>query len=540
MCPVSKSAYKLLLSGLFIFIFSFFFSCSTQNEDFRTHYSNYNTLLHRATDSTKGRAFLKAHAKNGDVLILTDRWIIDTSSRRLTGYGSRYDYNRVLQHNGGISISTDSIALFETNVDYLASSKSRQDGVYFFGFLNGAILGLCIINPKMCYGSCPTFYVNDTTNVHYSDAEGFSSAILPSTEYEDIDALPSANVKNGNFSLIMKNEAWETHYINDIKLLVCPKQKNERILQSVTDEFYRCTSEFTPVSARAPEGSIIDKINTSDKNERFSYASDKNLSEKEEIILHFNVTDDSSNYGLVLDFRQTLLTTYCIYNAMAYMGDEYSDFFAGMEQKKGVLPAIKDGILKELGGIAVYILDKSSNKWLYQGEFNEVGPIAINRQILPLQNTGKEVVVKLIATKGLWRVDYASLFTIKEKVNPLSIHPYNIINNNKIDNSLISVLLDTNKHIMTLPGDSFRFDFSLPDRNTDYAVFLSSTGFYLEWMRSEWLKDKDFSKLHQLVYYPKKFLREEAPLYKKQEKILEREFWNSRANLKYISYENNN
>jgi hypothetical protein len=46
----------------------------------------------------------------------------------------------------------------------------------------------CILNPKACFGSCPTFYGwdgEDTTLM----AEGFSSSILRSFEKQDIDML---------------------------------------------------------------------------------------------------------------------------------------------------------------------------------------------------------------------------------------------------------------------------------------------------------------------------------------------------------------
>ena len=58
-------------------------------------------------------------------------------------------------------------------------------------------------------------------------------------------------------------------------------------------------------------------------------------------------------------------------------------------------------------------------------------------------------------------------------------------------------------------------------------------------MREHWIKDKDLLKLKQMVDYPKKYLKEEAKNYKRYEKIMEQEFWNSKVDTKTFSYYEN-
>jgi hypothetical protein len=58
-------------------------------------------------------------------------------------------------------------------------------------------------------------------------------------------------------------------------------------------------------------------------------------------------------------------------------------------------------------------------------------------------------------------------------------------------------------------------------------------------MREHWIKDKDLIKLNQMVYNPKKFLREEAKNYKQYESKMEQAFWNSKINTKTFSYYEN-
>ncbi len=47
--------------------------------DFRANYTDYNTLLHSDTAHTP---FLKAHMKNGSVIVF-EQWTVDTTKRAI-------------------------------------------------------------------------------------------------------------------------------------------------------------------------------------------------------------------------------------------------------------------------------------------------------------------------------------------------------------------------------------------------------------------------------------------------------------------------
>ena len=78
-----------------------------------------------------------------------------------------------------------------------------------------------------------------------------------------------------------------------------------------------------------------------------------------------------------------------------------------------------------------------------------------------------------------------------------------------------------------------------PDAQKNYVLFLYSEGYYLEWMREHWIKDKDLLKLKQIVEDPSKYLRAETKNYKIYEKNLEADFWNSKIDTKTFSYYEN-
>lgn len=496
---------------------------------FRDSYRSLNELMHDA-DNLKQKGFLKAHFRNGNVCILNENWAIDSAALSISGTGKLYDYNRNLLQDGSISFVIDSIAIFETN---RLLNNPEKERIAAFTFLTGldALMGVfCLSFPKACFGSCPTFYINQDDNFHYADAEGFSNAIAPSLEYHDIDALQRHEIKNGQFSLFMKNEALETHCINEIKLLAFPVAVNEKVYQSPENKFYSSNKLFPLNKALSDEGDISHLLSESDRNEWFSLSDAQNLASKEEIHLSFKDIPNSHNLGLVLHFRQTLMTTYFIYSAMGYMGDEVGDIFTQLDRDPDKLLKLENGIYNELGKVDVYVWNDLKKEWILQGGFYETGPIAINKQILPLKKMDFEenLKVKLVLNKGLWRIDHVSLADISGEAKPMEIQPESIVDHGKVNHQLLQKLAHPEKYLISMPGDSYEFKFLFPDKSLNYELFLYSKGYYLEWMRESWLKDKNLFKLRDMVEYPKKYLKDEANEFKKYEHLMEEQFWGSK------------
>lgn len=527
----------IYLSALVVMIIALY-SCAAYQ--FRYNYTNTNSLLHD-TKNIKTKRFLKAHLKNGDVCILNQTWDIDTINNVVVGKGTKYDFNRTKIYEGDLSIKIDSVAIFETNKKLSNTERGRIATLSVLAGVN-VILGVyCVTVPKACYGSCPTFYINENDNFHYADAEGFSNAISPSLEYYDIDALNNKELGDSVFSITMKNEALETHCVNDVKLLAYPRKKGERVYQTSSNEFYLCENSYYVTQAIANEGDITRLLKNNDKEERFSFADENDLKSKEEIVLNFEKVKDTGDLGLVISFRQTMMTTYFIYNAIGYMGDEVGDIFAKLESNNEIKNKLNNGIKKELGNIEVYLWDETERNWKFQNGLYETGPIAINEQIIPLKKSSfnHTVKIKLILNKGLWRIDYAALASIKKTVTPFEIPPSCVLNKGKIDSDALYEINNPKKYLISMPGSEYKFNFSLPNAKTDYELFLYSKGYYLEWMRDYWLKDKNLLKLRQMVENPRKYLKEEAENYKKYETTIEKDFWDSRIDTKTFSYYEN-
>jgi hypothetical protein len=81
--------------------------------------------------------------------------------------------------------------------------------------------------------------------------------------------------------------------------------------------------------------------------------------------------------------------------------------------------------------------------------------------------------------------------------------------------------------LTTLPGDLYTYTFQVPV-GPAYELFLDSRGYYLEWMREEWLSDENPLRAAQLILNPEQLLKDIAPAFKRQEARMESLFWGSR------------
>ncbi len=504
---------------------------------FRQLYRDVDELMvHAAIHDEK--PYLKAHLQNGDVMLFTGHWEIDTARHIIRGYGSHYDFNRRLRMEDTLHVATDKIALLETNVLPENKESHRMAVLYFLGAANFTLSTICLVSPKTCFGSCPTFYIADGPALDYANAEAFSDAIAPALEYRDIDALRSVIPGGAEFTLTMKNEAFETHMVRSADILAVPLTPGTNAYHSPDDRFFITGKQQSPLLATADEGDITWLLAREDQNERLSLSDSVNMRSNETIFLYFENMEEVRQTGLALGFRQSLMTTFLLYNAIDYMGHMAGDFLAGLSHLDGRGQSIGDVLKNELGGINVYLWHSGPKEWVFQGSFYETGPIAINHQMLPLSQEAildDTIMVKLELNRGMWRLDYLMLTEIIKESEPLVIRPAGVSEGGRAGGRHLEYLLDDNTHLVSTPGDVYRIRYELPADYPEYALFLAAKGYYLIWNREEWLREKDLRSLYQMRYHPRRYLRRQAEAYKEYEKTMEDLFWKSRVNQQIIT-----
>jgi hypothetical protein len=454
----------------------------------------------------KRAPYLKAHLRDGGVYVLSD-WSVDEGSRTVEGQGERQGPDRTTLETGRFTIAIDRVALFEANV--VPASKSLRDMTIIAGF-SLAVTAACLTQPKACFGSCPTFYTGGGTDA-LLEAEGFSTSISPALEHTDLDALYRARITGRRFDVVMRNEAVETHVVRHVHLLAAPKPPGGRVIGTSDGEMWQAFDLRTPSRCRAMEGDCVAAVAALDSRERQSRTDGRDLYTREEIDILFDGVPGHEPLGLVVGARQTLLTTYLFYQTLAYMGRAAGGWMAELE-RNGIREERAHAMRDALGGIEVLVPD-AQGTWVSAGGLHETGPLASDVKILPLP-AGTGTRVRLRLTRGHWRLDLIALARLGGTVTPLRLRPR--------DDPFASGSLTA------MPGDVHRLVYTLPEDPERQELFLESRGYYLEWLREEWLADEDPVKTLQVLWNPRQALIDLAPAFAQQEAAMEDAFWRSR------------
>lgn len=483
--------------------------------------SDFSTLMDDDVKALgKSSPYMKVHMRNGNVYVLED-WSTDSTRQLIEGYGTLYSAQRDVLDQRRFRIGVDSVAIFETNV--LRTSMAGRALTLFMG-ITAAVTVACLANPKACFGSCPTFYVRDGNDARLV-AEGFSASIAPRLEATDVDDVRRTAAGGEDFSIEMRNEALETHVVRYVNLLAAPRSHGGRVFADLTGRFWESRAVLPPSSATGPEGDCLALLMNVDDAERYSKTDSTYLGAKETVEMEFDRVPEGP-CGLVIGCRQTLLSTYLLYQAYAYMGSRAGYWFAQIE--RGNLMQAQNPVQKMLGGVEVMTQD-TSGAWRVIGQIEEYGPLATDVHLVPLGTLpGEHVRVRLRMTKGNWRIDYAALAILSGAVETVRVRPYAAIKDGRLDDATLDILCDSAKTLTTLPGDVYTLKYHLPDTSIDYELFLESRGYYLEWIRSEWIEEENPSFLAEMFLSPRASLTRLAPEFKKAESGMEDSFWRSR------------
>lgn len=463
--------------------------------------------------------FLKAHMRNGNTYVLST-WEMDVTRQHVSGSGVLLSAARDTLGHGRFQVGVDSVAVFETNV---LKTSGAATALTFFTGVTAAIAVYCAANPKACFGSCPTFYVSDGDSLRLQ-AEGFSASIAPSLEATDVDALFHARAGE-ELAIEMRNEALETHVVRHADVLAVPKAKGCRVFVDLQNRFWESSAVIAPVAATGTEGDCLAPLLQADATERFSLADSAYLGEKEIVELRFeNVPAQAC--GLVLGCRQSLLSTYLLYQTFAYMGKDAGYWFAQIERKG--LKQDSNPLHKLMGGIEV-LLQEANGEWQPVEQIKEHGPLATDFHLVPLGKlAGGSAKIRLRMSKGNWRIDYAALAVLAQPVEAVRVQPYQALKEGVADDQALRALHDAAKALTTLPGEAYTLRYRMPEGAHEYELFLESRGYYLEWIRSEWIAEENPMLLAQMFLNPQAALRRLAPEFKRVEAEMEKHFWRSR------------
>lgn len=459
---------------------------------------------------------LKAHLRSGH-MILFEEWQVSEATRTIEGEAQEFDLNRKLIARAKVSYPIDSVVLFETNSQYVPSSVS---GLTVISVLSSAVVVFCIINPKSCFGSCPTVYTEQNGKLHL-DAEGFSASVLPSLKAVDVDRLTHATPVDGVLQLTLTNEALETHVIDRMDVLEVPAIAGKRVVRCGDSSFYYVSNITAPSSVTAHDSDIAGLLTADDDREYFSLADSNDLSKEETIELTF--TGSSQRPGLLLRTRQSLVSTYVFYQSLGYLGKQATGTLARLDMGPAKEMRKRENIAGIIAQLRVEV-QNGDGSWRTIDTLEEHGPIAFDEHLVALP-TGT-TRVRLRCAQGALRFDQVAMCSIDGEAKAKRIEPSRVTTGEHDAPEALADLLETGRSLKTFAGDKYKLSYRVSEAPSEY--FLESEGYYLEWMREEWLKDENAMLSAEVLQMPRAALKRMTKGYKEMEPYMEQEFWSSR------------
>lgn len=444
---------------------------------------------------------LKAHLDDGTTVVFPNGIAIDHDTVR--GQGVAYDL--ALQSRGFVSAVPLSrvvaMETFRTGVDPLATFAVSTLAT------GGAIalsVGIyCATNPK-CFGSCPTAYA-DSAGTPVLEAEGFSYSIAPLFEMPDVDRLRTRAAPDGTVRLEIRNEALETHYINQIHLLEVRHAPDEYVLPDPAHDPIAVRGLRPPLAAADRAGrnvlpALVEHDGIVYRTDSATLGRADSADARDWIDLDLPAAPQADSTVIVLRLRNSLLNTVLLYDLM--LGDHgvYALDYLGRELGRAAA-ALELGrwYAREMG-LRVAVWDGTA--WTTVGRVPDTGPIAWKDVAFTVPSTAAQPLrVRLSFPADNWRVDQIAVATSSRRAAARPVPLARVLDQDgRPDSAALANLRDVDhRYLETTAGQRFEAVFAAGPAPADSArtFFLAWQGFYDEWIRRDWLaRGRDSTAFH--------------------------------------------
>ena len=432
---------------------------------------------------------VKAHLNDGSTVVFADG--VTVANGLVSGDGRLYDLT--LDNSSLISeIALADVAAMEsyqTPVSTGATTAATAAGST--GILLGSMAAIVLI-----FGSCPTVYSFNGDDAAL-EAELFSYSITPTFQSRDIDRLDIQSIDNGVFELEVRNEMLETHYIDQLEVLEVVHGKEQQVYPDEKGRPIVVGELSAPTRAVDQSGRDIlagvlqaDDLAWSASDERLASVTADNYLDK--LDFEFEVPPNTDQMALVLRARNSLLNTVLLYDVM--LKEQSFGALDWMSHDLGHL-----GNRMQLGlwyrkhmGMTISVWDKT--RYRKVARLGDQGPIAWNEHAVLLPTRGEDTLkVRLSFVADNWRLDQvaAAVDAGPAKARSIPIAEAHSADGRRDDIPAFLQKADE-EYLIAKPQDRVNLHFDVGEVAEDRSrtFFLASEGYYMEWMRADWLTEQ--------------------------------------------------
>jgi hypothetical protein len=383
------------------------------------------------------------------------------------------------------------------------------------------------------FGSCPTFY-SDSAGTDVLEAEGFSYSIAPLFEQRDVDALRATVGANGVLRLEVRNEALETHYINQLEVLQTEHSRDETVVPDEKGIPIALKDARAAGVARDRAGRDVSFAISRTDGKVFSTApvtlaraSATDLLDYIDVSVPRPATADS--IALMFRLRNSLLNTVLLYDGMlGGAGVSSLDWLGRDVQKISTAIDLGKWYSKNMG---MRIAVRDGGVYREVARFTDKGPIAFHdiAVVVPAVEVDS-VRIRLSFVSDDWRIDRLAISSSFRRPDVTRVQLAAVVGTDgALDSAALTSLRSADdRYLVTSPGQRFsaRFSVSASEKPSPHTFFLVSQGYYTEWVRGGWLKrstatSKPFAPTDSA-------LAQAVASWRTQQKSLEQRFYSSR------------
>jgi len=360
----------------------------------------------------------------------------------------------------------------------------------------------CLINPKACFGSCPTVYVKENGQYQFC-SELFSYSISPYMEADDLDLLIGNLDQTKNpLDIRITNEALETHFINEMRLIQVTHPKNTAVYPTPDNQLLLFDEFHPPEEAKNSQGA--DVLSQIVKNDQVGYRSPDELVLELKKGIYFDFLDlkvkvppSIPSVKLLLKVRNTLLSTILFYEVV--LASQGIDALSWIE-KINTDPAYANlfqSVYHTFSGITIKV--KKGNEWVAIEKINDVGPIAYKyvAATLPTYNQEElQIRLEFIPDNFIFDGIFFDYGNEEDEKNLFLkvLDCETIFDSEGQERKDLKKLLSEKDdlYLVTEPGDAYHLFYQLRNESEDEAIslFVGSRGYYTEWLRGKWITEK--------------------------------------------------
>lgn len=364
-------------------------------------------------------------------------------------------------------------------IEVIEKDKDRTTLSYVFGTLgiSAGFLAVVTIIVALTKSSCPYVYVYSGDGFIF-EGETFGGAIGKNLIRDDYLPLPDLKMKDGKYTIQIRNELKERQYTDLARLMVINHDKENKVLLDANGKAHLISNPELPVSAKSFSGLNLSTTLHSEDNNVYLF-NDEDYT-RNGVILRFNKPENVENANIIINGKNTLWFDYLFGEFLQKFGSRFDSY---MQEQSEV--ASEERVQKMVDSeFPLFVSVKNGNDWQQVDYFYTIGPLASRDMVMPVtipEVNSDYLEIKIETGFMFWELDYAAVdYTDAEDLQVTEINPTIAMSNNA-DNLTYELRNDDDNFMMQESvGDITTITYNAVDIDTSkvQSVFLHTKGYY--------------------------------------------------------------